>query len=68
MKQGTSNSQSGSRKQEPVSRAVDPGYAAQLGNVVGTRRAVETMYEGHGYKAPTGGGTTVHKGGSQGKR
>lgn len=54
------------QKREPLPHAVDPGYAAQLGAHVGTRRAVEQMYEGHGYKAPMA-GSEVHQSGSQGK-
>lgn len=66
MKQGTGNSQAGSQKREPISRAVDPGYAAQLGTMTGTAKSVEKMYEGRGYEALMA-GSDSHKSGSQGK-
>ena len=67
MKQGqASNSGPGERKREPISHAVNPGAVSELGNHVGTRRAVETLYRGHGYKAPMS-GSQVHPSGSQGK-
>lgn len=69
MKQGqASNNGNSGQKREPISHAVSPCAVDQLGNHVGTRRAVEQLYEGHGYKAPMGKGTTVHPSGTQGKR
>lgn len=67
MKQGPSRSYIGGRKVEPISKAVDPGYAAQLGNHVGVARAIEPMYEGRGFEAPKPAGVTIHDCGSQGK-
>lgn len=61
-----SSSKSGQTKTEPVSKAVDPGYPAQLGNHVGVARAIESMYEGRRLKAPMV-GQTNHKSGSQGR-
>ena len=67
MKQGrASSSGPGEQKREPISKAVNPAGVAQLGEHVGTRRAVETLYQGHGYKAPSS-GSQVHHCGSQGK-
>lgn len=68
MKQGkATTSGMGSTKREPISHAVSPGGVSQLGEMVGTRRAVEQIYVGYGYKAPMGSGTTVHRSGTQGK-
>lgn len=67
MKQGfATSSRMGSTKTEPRSRAVDPGYTAQLGNKVGVARAIEPMYEGRGLRAPMV-SDTRHPAGSQGK-
>ncbi len=67
MKQGRANPDGPSgQKREPIPKAVSPGGADQLGQKVGTRRAVETLYQGHGYRAPMAGSST-HKAGSQGK-
>lgn len=54
-------------KREPTVHAVDPGGASQIGLAQATRMATVPLYEGHGYQAPVGGGTTIHEGGSQGK-
>ena len=53
-------------KREPIPHAVDPGGADQLGQKVGTVRAVEPLYEGRGFKAPEPAGRTIHHSGSQG--
>jgi len=66
MKQGSGNSRSGSQKTEPVSKAVNVAGVSQIGNAVGPARAVEPLYAGRGYKAPTASSST-HKAGSQGK-
>lgn len=55
----------GSTKTEPVSKAVNPAYAAELG-VHEVRHTSVPMYEGRGLEAPMVGETT-HKSGSQGK-
>lgn len=55
------------RKQEPMSKAVNPAGVAQLGNHVGPSRAVEPMNAGRGFKAPGISSSTSHCG-SQGKR
>lgn len=55
------------RKREPISHAVNPGGAAQIGIAQANRMAVIPLYAGHGYEAPVGGGTTIHENGSQGK-
>lgn len=67
MKQGTA-SVSGplDRKVEPSSKAVNPGAVSQIGCHEGTRRAIEPMYQGRGFEAPSIGQTNHHCG-SQGK-
>lgn len=55
----------GSTKHEPISKGVNPGGAAQIGLVQGSRRAIEPLYEGRGLKAPMV-SDTRHKAGSQG--
>ena len=67
VKQGrASSSGPNDRKREPISKAVNVAGVAQLGEMVGTRRAVETLYQGKGYRAPMG-GQQVHRSGSQGR-
>lgn len=66
MKQGHASYQAPQKKVEPKPKAVNPAGVAQLGTHVGPRRAVETLYQGHGYKAPMCGSQT-HKAGSQGR-
>lgn len=66
MKQGQAPKVQASHKIEPKSRAVNPGGPAQLGEMVGNRRAIEHIDAGRGFKAPgISGGTS--KSGSQGK-
>jgi hypothetical protein len=73
MKQGRADkSGMGSVKREPISRAVNPAAADQLGqamgNMIGGKRVTSaTLYEGKGYSAPMSKGCTAHKCGSQGK-
>lgn len=64
MKQGPSSSTVGGVKHEPISHAVTPKAAANIG--VCSAKTVE-VGSGRGFTAPkpTGGGT--HKSGSQGK-
>lgn len=65
MKQGrATHSSVGSTKTEPVSKAVSPGYAAELGNHYVGKSC--PMYEGRGLEAPMK-STTSHPHGSQGK-
>lgn len=77
MKQGraSSNTQTGA-KMEPKPRAMNPAAVNQLGNHVGTKRAVEKMHVGKGFKSsavPTlgkgnqgpGAHRTVRKSGTQ---
>lgn len=66
MKQGqATESRSGSTKTEPVSKAVNPAYVAQIG--IKERNVTSVpMYEGRGLKAPLASSTT-HKSGSQGR-
>jgi hypothetical protein len=68
MKQGNAiHSASGSTKVEPVSRAVNPGAVADMGNQqrFAKGNGPIPLYEGRGLKAPMV-GTTTHKAGSQG--
>ncbi len=68
MKQGRADSSGPkARKVEPKSTAVCPAAADQLGQAMGSRFAAETLFEGHGYQAPKGTGSTTHKCGSQGR-
>lgn len=68
MKQGHADkSGAAGRKVEPLSKAVSPAAADQLGQAMGSRYAAENLYKGHGYHAPKEDGITVHKGGSQGR-
>ena len=54
-------------KTEPKSKAVDICSVAQLGNMVGTKRAVsKELYSGRGYEAPKN-SSQSHKSGSQGR-
>lgn len=66
MKQGrATTSIVGSTKSEPISRAVNPAYPAELG-VHEVRHTAVPMYEGRGLEAPMV-GETSHRSGSQGK-
>lgn len=66
MKQGhATESRSGSTKTEPISKAVNPAYVAQLGIKERNITAVP-MYEGRGLEAPKV-TSTNHKSGSQGR-
>lgn len=66
MKQGKAQiSMVGSTKTEPVSKAVNPEYTADLG-IKHINYNNVPMYEGRGLKAPMVGATS-HKSGSQGK-
>jgi len=65
MKQGSGSHVNSGAKREPISRAVDPGGAEQLGNMV-IKNPVP-LYAGRGYTAPAPVGKTVHATGSQGK-
>ena len=78
MKQGrATHSGMGSTKVEPRSQAVGIARVSELGNHVGNHVSDgprpdlpvtrEPLYTGRGLKAPMV-GTTIHKGGSQGKR
>lgn len=67
MKQGkASNSSVGATKQEPKSRAVDPGAVSQIGGAQGRMANIKPIYEGRGLQAPMVKQTT-HSKGSQGK-
>lgn len=68
MKQGRASSSSiGSTKREPISKPVNISAVANIGNMVGTRRAAAVpLYSGRGVEAPKSSSTT-HRGGSQGK-
>ncbi len=66
MKQGTGNKSNSASKIEPVSTAINPGAVAQIGAHVGEARAVESLNQGRGYKAPPI-GSTSYPSGSQGK-
>lgn len=55
------------RKQEPTSKAVNPGGAAQIGIAQANRASVIPLYDGKGYEAPPVKGLTVHPSGTQGK-
>lgn len=55
----------GSTKVEPMSKAVNPAYAAELG-IHEVNHTSVPMYEGRGLEAPMESCTT-HKCGSQGK-
>src|SRR6266852_3002139 len=67
--------QSKTPKAEPKPRAISPGGVSQLGEHVGTRRAVQPLDVGPGFKpkGPTdnvkavgvGGGRQIHRSGSQ---
>jgi hypothetical protein len=66
MKQGrATTSIVGSTKSEPISKAVNPEYVAEIGQQV-VRYTAVPMYEGRGLEAPMV-GETSHKSGSQGK-
>ena len=67
MKQGrASYSGPGDRHIQPISKPVDVAGVSQLGNHVGTERAVAPLYSGRGVQAPEG-KMQSHKGGSQGR-
>lgn len=67
MKQGrASNDGAAGQKREPLSKGVNPGGVDQLGQALGTRRAVTPLYQDHGYHAPMA-GESNHKAGSQGR-
>jgi len=66
MKQGrASSSGPGERKMTPSGGAINPGYASQLGNKVGTVRSIEPMSGGRGFTSPSPKAVTVHRRGSQ---
>lgn len=61
------------QKQEPISHAVNPGYAGNIGQKFGNHAEdgsfaprITPEDAGRGYRAP-GIGTTTHKNGSQGR-
>lgn len=62
MKQGSGTTTQSAHKREPISRAVNPGGADQLGQVVGKNPT--PLYAGRGYEAPVA-KTTIHPKGSQ---
>lgn len=73
MKQGSGNSTKGDMKTEPISHAVNPGGAANLGSHFGNHTEdgafaprITPLYAGRGFEAPAI-RTTSHKSGSQGK-
>lgn len=67
MKQGRASvSLVSGTKQEPVSKAVAPGGAAQIGLAQGRMAATVPLYEGRGLSAPKSKDTN-HCCGSQGK-
>jgi hypothetical protein len=66
MKQGQAPKVVASQKVEPKPQAVNPGWTAQLGEMVGNRRAIEHMDAGRGFKAP-GIRSGSSNSGSQGK-
>ncbi len=65
MKQGTGRSTDSAQKREPVSHAVSPAAASEIGVQV-IRHTSLPLYEGRGLEAPMQ-GTTIHHCGSQGK-
>lgn len=66
MKQGrATNDGTGGQKREPVSHAVSPAGANQLGKIV--FQNPDPLYEGRGYSAPVPVSKTVHPTGTQGK-
>lgn len=66
MKQGSGHSSSGDRKREPISHAVSPAAAGQIGVAQAYPRATAQLYEGRGIEAPKATSTTHHCG-SQGR-
>lgn len=62
-------------KPQPMVQAIKPGFASQIGTAMDPK-AVTSRSDGQGfrgpaadtYKAGPGGGRTVHKSGSQGRR
>lgn len=67
MKQGrATHDSSGSTKQEPISKGVNPGGADALGQHVGRGHSTPLYSQERGLKAPMV-GTTTHKAGSQGE-
>jgi hypothetical protein len=70
MKQGqATKSGAAGQKREPISKAVNPGGADQLGQAIaaGYPRAVTSLIKGPGFTAPEPAGRTIHKHGSQGR-
>lgn len=69
MKQGqATHSGMGSTKTEPVSKAVNPGAVADIGNQqrYAKGNGPIPLYEGRGLQAPMA-ASTIHHSGSQGK-
>jgi hypothetical protein len=73
MKQGKATTFGNDSKTEPMSKAINPGAVADIGNMKGNHADTgdmpftsTPMDAGRGYRAP-GIGSTTHKGGSQGK-
>lgn len=67
MKQGqATHSGSGSTKIEPISTAINPAYAGEIGVQMHRPEDRSPMSEGRGLKAPMV-STTQHHAGSQGK-
>lgn len=73
MKQGSGNAIRGDMKTEPISRAVNPGGAGNIGQHFGNHTEdgtftprITPLYAGRGYQAPAI-ASTSHKSGSQGK-
>lgn len=75
MKMKHISSTMGSQKVEPTAKAVNPGFAAGIGNKIGNhasdggtiRARHETMYEGRGFSSPGIGGGNMGNKGTQGK-
>lgn len=64
MKQGSGHSTDSGRKSEPVSHAINPGGAAQLG--IAVVKNPTPLEGGRGFMAPEPVATTIHHSGSQG--
>lgn len=65
MKQGQGTTSASGQKREPISHAVSPAAASEIG-VQQVRTTSLPLYEGRGLEAPMQ-GTTIHHTGSQGK-
>ena len=65
MKQGSGNSTSGGQMRQPVSHAISPGGAAQLGTMV--IKNPTPLDAGRGFSAPAPVSCTTSNCGSQGK-